>query len=456
MKVLTPPLPKPRQPAGRTGAKRLFIALWLLVLGAGLARAVEVQDVTSPGGIRAWLVEEHSIPFVALEIRFRGGSALDAPGKRGAINLMMATLEEGAGEMDAQQFATAREALAASYRFRVSDDTASISAKFLTENRDEAVALLRLALMQPRFDQDAIDRVREQVISGIKSDATDPSAVAGKTFDKLAWGDHPYGSSRDGTIESVSALTRDDLLDAWRRVFGRDRIYVSAVGDITPEDLGALLDRLLGELPEKGAPLVDRAKLLLTPGVTVVPFDTPQSVALFGHQGIKRDDPDYIPAYILNEVFGGGGFESRLMNELREKRGLTYGVSTYLVPMEFGELIMGQVRSDNARMAESIDLIRKEWRKIAENGLTQKELDDAKTYLTGAYPLRFDGNAPIARILVGMQIIGLPIDYIQTRNDLVRAVTLDDINRVARRIYQPDKLRFVVVGRPDGVESTDQ
>ena len=418
--------------------------------------AVDVQELTSRKGIKAWLVEEHSIPFVALEIRFRGGAVLDLPGKRGAINLMMATLEEGAGKLDAQGFAEARDRLAASFGFDVGNDAASVSAKFLSENRDKAVNLLHLALTRPRFDQEAIDRVRGQVISIIRSDATDPSTVASETFDALAWGDFPYGTSINGTEESVNALTRDDLVEAFGRVITRDRIYVSAVGDITPRQLSRLLDKLLGDLPAGAPPLPAHAELLLKPGVTVVPFDTPQSVALFGHKGIKRDDPDYIPAYILNEVFGGGGFDSRLMTEVRVKRGLTYGVGTFLAPMDYGELIMGQVRSDNAKMAQSIKVIRDEWRRIAEEGLTAQELEDAKTYLTGAYPLRFDGNAPIARILVGMQMIGLPADYIKTRNDKVRAVTLEEINRVARRIYQPDALHFVVVGHPEGVKDTGE
>ncbi len=437
--------------------KRFWFAVALMFLAAFPARAeITVQEVTSPGGIKAWLVEEHSIPFTALEIRFRGGAALDAPDKRGAINLMMATLEEGAGDMDAQAFAEAREALAASYRFNVYDDVATISARFLTENRDEAIDLLKLALTSPRFDPDAIDRVREQVLSIIRSEETDPADVAGKTFDRLAWGDHPYGSSRNGTIETVTALTREDVVDAHARVFGKDRLYVAATGDITAQELGVLLDKLLADLPPNASvPLPPRADYQLEPGITVVPFDTPQSVALFGHRGIKRDDPDYIPAFILNEIFGGRGLESRLMRELREKRGLTYGISTSLLPMEFGELVIGQVRSDNARMGESIDLIRQEWARIAREGVTEQELEEAKTYLTGAYPLRFDGNAPIARILVGMQMIGLPRDYIRTRNDLVRAVTLEEINRIAGRIYQPDQLHFVVVGQPEGVTSAN-
>ena len=438
--------------------KRFLIALTLMFLSALPARAaVEVQEITSPGGIKAWLVEEHSIPFTALEIRFRGGAALDAPGKRGAINLMMAILEEGAGDLDAQAFAEAREALAAKYRFNVYDDVATVSAQFLTENRDEAAGLLKLALMEPRFDAEAIDRVREQVLSIIRAEETDPSDIAGKTFDKLAWGDHPYASSRNGTVETVTSLTRDDMLDAYGRVFGKDRLYVAATGDITAEELGLLLDELLGGLPEEASvPLAPRAEYQLEPGVTVVPFDTPQSVALFGHQGIRRDDPDYIPAFILNEIFGGRGLESRLMRELREERGLTYGISTALLPMEYGELVIGQVRSDNSKMAESIDLIKQEWKRIAREGVTAEELEEAKTYLTGAYPLRFDGNAQIARILVGMQMIGLPVDYIRTRNDQVRAVGLDEVNRVAKRIYLPERLHFVVVGQPEGVAGTSQ
>ena len=434
-----------------------ILSVLLLALAAALpARAaVEVQEVTSPGGIRAWLVEERSIPFTALEIRFRGGSALDAPGKRGAINLMVGLLEEGAGDMDARAFAEAREALAASFSYRAYDDAVAISARFLTENRNEAVALLKTSLTDPAFAPDALERVRGQVLAGIRASRTDPADIAGQTFDRLAWGDHPYGSSSDGTEESVQALTREDMFEAWRRVFGRDRIYVSAVGDISAEELGALLDELLGELPAEAAPMPRRAEYLLTGGVTVVPFDTPQAVALFGHRGIRRDDPDYIPAYILNEVFGGSGLESRLMGELREKRGLTYGVGTFLMPMEFGELIMGQVRSENSRIAESVEVIREQWAKVAAEGITEQELEDAKTYLTGAYPLRFDGNAPIARILVGMQMIGLPKDYIKTRNDQVRAVTLEKINEVARRLYRPEELRFVVVGRPEGLEPTD-
>jgi len=434
---------------------RLILSLWLMFIALPLRAAVDIQTLTTPGGIDAWLVEEHSIPFTALEIRFKGGTTLDPKGKRGVVNLMTGLLEEGAGDLDSSGVTEAREALAASFNYRAYDDVVSISARFLTETQDQAVALLKSSIMDPNFDQIDIDRVREQVLSSIRSDKTDTATIANLKFNSLAWGDHPYGSSSDGTEDSVKALTREDIIAAHRATLSRDRLFVSAVGDITLEELSTLLDQLFGDLPATGAPLPVPATYHMTGGITVVPFDTPQSVALFGHQGIKRDDPDYMTAYILNEVFGGDGQDSRLMTEVREKRGLTYGVGTVLLPMDYGELIMGQVQSDNSKMADAVQVIRDEWSKVAADAITEEELNDAKTYLTGAYALRFDGNAPIARIMVGMQMIGLPPSYVTDRNDQIMAVTLDDIRRVAKRIYRPEALHFVVVGRPEGLDSTN-
>jgi zinc protease len=431
---------------------RFALTLCAAMVASVAHATVDIKQVTSPGGIKAWLVEEPGIPFAALEIRIRGGASLDLPGKRGATNLMMALIEEGAGDLDAQAFQTRREELAASYGFDTGDDVVAISAQFLTENRDAAVALLRDALIDPRFDQSAVDRVREQVLSNIAGDAKSPGAIASAAFDAAAFGDHPYGSSLDGTADSVTALTRDDIVTAHDNAITRDRLYVGAVGDITADELGTMLDELLGDLPAKGPALPADADFALMGGTTVIHYQTPQSVALFGHEGIERDDPDYFAAYILNEALGAGGFESRLMQEVREKRGLTYGVSTFLVSKFHADLVLGQVASANATVAQAIDVIKAEWARMAQDGMTQEELDRVKTYLTGAYPLRFDGNADIAGILVGMQMIGLPPEYVVNRNDMLNAVTLDDVNRVARELLRPENLHFVVVGEPEGLE----
>ena len=434
-----------------------LITVFLFILIAGLPARAElaIKDVTSAGGIKAWLVEEHSIPFISLEIRFKGGTSLDLPGKRGATYLMSGLLEEGAGKLDAAGFARARDGLAADFSFDAHGDALSISASFLSENRDKAVELLRTAVEEPRFDQIAVDRVRAQVISIIAGNAKDPNEIAKRTFNRLAYGDHPYGTASTGTTDSVNLLTREDIVNAYHNVMAKDRMFVSAVGDITADELAQVLDTLLGGLPAKGSAMPKRAKVQLTGGVTLVDLPTPQSVAVFGQRGIKRDDPEFFTAYVMNQIFGAGGFTSRLTDEVREKRGLTYGVSTFLASYDLAELYMGSVASSNDRIAKAIKVIRAEWAKLADKGVTEEELVAAKKYLTGAYPLRFDGNSRIAGILVNMQLDGLSADYIKTRNDKINAVTVDDIARLAKKMIKPDQLRIVVVGQPVGIDSTD-
>jgi zinc protease len=432
---------------------RFLIALSAVLLFALPLRAqVEVSEITSPGGIDAWLVEETSIPFVALELRFVGGASLDPEGSEGAANLMASLMDQGAGDMDEQAFAEAVEAIAASLSFSASRDAVSVSARFLSETREEAANLLRIALHEPRFDPDSLERTRARVLSSIRSDQRNPNVLAGQAFNRLAYGNHPYARPVDGTEESVPALTRDDLIAAYARAFATDRLHVAAVGDISAEELGALLDYLLGDLPSSGVALPGRAEVALDGGVTVVPFDGPQSVIAFGHAGIPRDDDEFFAAFLMNEVLGGGRFGTRLMRELRDRRGLTYGVGTFLASQQFGDTMQGRLSTSNARAAEAVELVRAEWARLTEEGLSAEELEAVKTYLTGAYPLRFDGNESIARILVGMQMQGLPADYMLTRNDKVEAVTLDEVRAVAARLLDPEGLHFVVVGQPEGLE----
>lgn len=430
---------------------RAAFALALAVLAAP-AHAIDIQEVTSPGGIKAWLVEDHSIPFTAVDFVFEGGASLDAPDKRGAINLMTATLEEGAGQLKATEFAQEVEALGAAINFNAGDDSLNIGFRSLTENRDPSAELLKLALTQPRFDDDAIERVRAQVQGLLRSEETDPQAIAAKEMAHQAWGYHPYGSSVNGTPQSVAALTRQDLVAAKNRVLARDRVLIGAAGDITADELGLMLDTILGGLPETGtAPLPEPAELQLTGGVTVLDWDSPQTVVSFSGPGLPIDDPEYFAATIANHIMGGGGFSSRMMDEIREKRGLTYGVGTGLSTGLYGQTWVGGMSSANAKVAEGVDLIRQEWARMAE-GVSETELTNAKAYLTGEYSLRFDGNSSISSILAGMQLIDLPIDYVNTRNDKVEAVTAEDVQNVAKRLLNTNTLRFVLVGRPDGVE----
>lgn len=315
---------------------------------------------------------------------------------------MTALLEEGAGDMNSVQFAESVEGMGAMARFDAGDDALVVTARALTENRDQATELLRQALTDPRFDDDAVERVRSQVQAVIRSEATDPQSIAAKEMAKLAWGDHPYATSINGTDESVAALTRDDLIDAKNRVLARDRVVVAAAGDIDADDLGKLLDKVLGGLPQTGsAPLPQPAKLGLTGGVSVIDWDSPQTVVTFAQPGLPMDDPDYFAAFVADHILGGGGFSSRLMDQIREKRGLTYGVGTALSNGAYGQTWQGGMASANEKVAEALGLIRSEWDRFARDGVTDKELTDAKTYLTGNIPCVLMATARLPASLRG-------------------------------------------------------
>ena len=431
-------------------------AVIVLALPVLPARAeIEVQQVTSPGGIEAWLVQDPSIPFMAIDLWFQGGGLLDEPDRRGATYLMSGLLEEGAGDMDSAEFSAALEGLAAYVDFGAYREEMVISARMLSVNRDQAVEILREALVNPSFEPAAFERVRGQVLSIIEDNLRDPDSIAGASFAAMAFGDHPFASGIEGTQESVAALTREDVVAAHARALVRDRVSVGVAGDITPEDLGVLLDRLLGDLPLSEAPLPAAPVVDLAGGVTVIDFPTPQSSVLFGHSGIARFDPDFFPAFVLNEVLGAGGFRSRLMREVRVERGLTYGISTWLDNTPVAPMFQGAFSSSNDVVAEAIAVVRAEWAEMAANGITDAELEAAQRFLTGEYPLRFSGNADIATILAAMQHDDLPVDYIENRNGYVMAVTVEDVRRVAARLMRPEALHFVVVGRPEGISSSD-
>ena len=433
------------------------LGLCLALVGAALpARAVEIQQVTSPGGIEAWLVEEHSIPIVAVEIAFRGGGSLDPRGKEGLANLLSGLLDEGAGDRDSQSFQMRLEELAIRLGFQSYRDTFWASMKTLSENRDEAFALLGLALGAPRFDADAVERVRTQVLSGLKRDAEDPGEIAGRTFLATAFPYHPYGRPARGTAESVAAITSADLREAAAMRFATGNATIGVVGDIDPIALGHLLDRTLGGLPSTApAVTVAETRPAQVASLTVIRKPVPQSVVRFGMAGLKRSDPDFYAAYLLNHVLGGSSFTSRLYGEVREKRGLAYSVYSYLSTLDRAGLVMGGVASANERVAEALEVIRGELVRLREDGVTEEELRDAKTYINGAYPLRLDSNGAIAQSLVAIQLEDLGIDYMDRRSGYIDAVTLGDIRRVARRLIRPDELIVVIVGDPAGFDDAD-
>lgn len=415
------------------------------------AADVDIRQLTSPGGQEFWLVDEHTIPIVSLEMGFRGGSRLDPADRAGLANFAMALMNEGAGDLDAVAFANRADDISARLGFDAGRDSVQVSGQFLSEMLDEGVDLLATALAAPRFDPEPVARVRGQILSGIAQSETDPGDIAGKEWFAKAFPHHPYGTPQSGTRESVAAIDVADLRAAQKALMTRANAHIAIVGDVAPARAGEIVDRLVAGLPGGAAVPASPAETVPPPGIHVVEQDVPQSVAIFGHEGIARDDPDFIPAYVMNYVLGGGGFTSRLTEEVREKRGLAYSVYSYLTEMDSAKLYMGGVQTANERIAESLDVIRAEWARMAEDGITADELEKAKTYLTGSFPLQFDSNAKIADYLVFVMMEDLGADYINKRNTLIEAVMLEDVNRVARRLLKPEALSVVVVGKPVGL-----
>jgi len=430
----------------------LGIAVFLL-LSASQANAFVIQDVRSPGGIRAWLVEEHTFPLVSMSFSFAGGAAADPTGKSGLANFLSGMLDEGAGDLDSEAFRERRDILSAKLSFEARSDRFAGDFQTLTESRDESFALLGLALSRPRFDEEPMRRIRDQILLGIEDDEQDPENIAFEAWRARAFGTHPYGSNLQGTPASVAAITATDLRGLSRRVLTRDTLIVSVVGDIDASTLGRLLDATFLTLPAKGE-AVPVAELTVPPGpsLAVIDRDSTQSIIQFGAEGLKRSDPDYLAAYVMNDMLGGSGFGSRLTDEIREKRGLTYSIYTTLLPLEHGAVFLGGAATRNEKAGETLELIRHELRRFADEGPSQQELDDARTYITGSYALNFDSSTKIADQLQSIQELNLGIDYIDRRNGLIEALTLADIRRVAKRLIDSERLIVTVVGRPEGVK----
>ncbi|CEJ88362.1 putative Zn-dependent protease [Hyphomicrobium sp. GJ21] len=417
------------------------------------AAAMNIQQITSPGGIQAWLVEEHSVPLISMRYAFDGGSSQDPEGKPGVANFITAMMDEGAGDLTSEEYQERVEDISMRMSYDDTKDSLYGSFETLSANRDKAVELLKLSVQKPRFDDDAVQRIRQQLVANIIYSDKDPTKVAMREWYAQAFAGHPYARPSSGTAETVSKINRDDLIAYHKRIFARDNLKIVAVGDITPAELGKLIDDVFGNLPAK-AELMPVAKTEPTGGSQrVIEMGVPQSVAIFGLGAMPRKDPDFMAAFIINHILGGGGFSAKLMEEVREKRGLAYSVYSYVQPDKNTSILVGSVATKNASMSESLDIIRNEMKKMAENGPTEADLDAAKSYLTGSYALRFDTNSKIASQLLGLMQEGFGPDYVENRNKMIDAVTLADAKRVAARLLKSNDLIVTVVGKPDGMKS---
>jgi zinc protease len=437
------PEPGMRQ-IGLLVAACLAMTVWT---SAPARAAAKIQHLISPGGIEAWFVQDATVPIVAMEFAMSGGAAQDPDGKSGVANMVADLIDEGSGDLDSRTFHERLERRAIELNFSVSRDFFRGSLRMLRDDKDEAFDLLRMSLSSPHFDGADVERIRTQVLSGLKRETSNPSALASRKFLELAYGDHPYGRPTNGNLQSVPRITVADLKDYVGRVLTRERLKIAVVGDIDAASLGRLLDQTFGGLPARSSlapvPDIDAAQ---PPQRAFIPLDVPQTVVTFGGPGIKRSDPDFMPAFVVNHILGGGSLSSRLYREVREKRGLAYSVYESLLWMDHSAMFVGNTGTRADRAGETVDAVTSEVRRIAEEGPTKQELDEAKSYLKGSRMLSLDTSAKLAGALLQYQLDHLPIDYIERRNALVDAVTLEDAKTAAQRLWGHGLLT-VVVGR---------
>jgi zinc protease len=436
----------------RIGAQRfasiLVAGVALLSLAATPSHAAaKIQRLVSPGGIEAWFVQDATVPLVAMEYAFGGGATQDPADKSGVGNLVAGLLDEGAGDLDSKTFHERLERRAIELSFSSTRDSFRGSLRMLKDNKDEAFDLLHLALTSPRFEATDVERIRAQVLSGLRRDSTNPTALASRKFLETAFGDHPYGRQANGTLDSVPKIDVADMKDYVRRVIAKDTLRIAVVGDVDADTLGKLLDKTFGGLQAKASlTAVAEVEAAKPPQRAFVPLDVPQTVVTFGGPGVRRHDPNFMAAYVVNHILGGGGLSSRLYREVREKRGLAYSIYQSLLWMDHSALFIGNTGTRADRAGETVDAIEKEIRRMAEEGPTQKELDEAKSYLKGSQMLALDTSSKLAGALLQYQLDKLPIDYIEKRNALVDAVTLDDAKKAAQKLWGQGLLT-VIVGR---------
>ncbi|MBZ9963304.1 M16 family metallopeptidase [Mesorhizobium sp. BR1-1-2] len=443
-------LPSPARGEGKARAAlvTLLLTIFFLVLPALAARAMEIQQVTSPKGVTAWLVEDYSVPMVAVRFVFGGGSTQDPPGKEGLANLMTGLFDEGAGPLDSDAFQVKLDDAGAEMSFEETRDGIYGSMRMLAEQRDEAFDLLRLAVNEPRFDQAPIDRIGAQILSGIIAGENDPDTIAQDRWARALYGDHPYSRSDQGTRQSIAAITRDDLKALHKAVFARSGLHVAVVGAIDPETLKKKLDMVFGDLPRNQAlaPVADVEPHLARH--VEVDYDLPQTSLQLAWPGVRRKAADFFPAVLMNEILGGGTFTSRLFQEVREKRGLAYSVNSSLINQDHADALIVTTGTRSDRAAETLGIVRDVVRRLAEDGPTEAELAATKKYLIGAYAIsNLDSSSAIAATLVELQVDDLGIDYIQRRTGLINAVTLDQVKAAAKKLLSAEPT-IMVVGPP--------
>lgn len=424
----------------------LRFTLVALVSGSVTAQAgVKIQHWTAPSGAQVYFVENHDLPIVDVEVDFAAGGLYAPAGKTGLAGLTNGLIDNGAGDLDEEQIAERLVDLGAITGSNADSDKAGFSLRTLSskKERDGALALMRTILAQPRYPQEVLEREKARAIAGLREADTRPDALVAKKFSAAIYGEHPYG--RTATAETIAAITRDDLVAFHKAHYTAKGAIVSLVGDLSRADAEAIAQQLTQALPagEANAPLP--AVTLPKTQVLRVPHPAAQSHILIGLPALARDDPDYFPLIVGNYTLGGGGFVSRLMNEVREKRGLVYDVHSYFQPrLQAGPFQIGlQTRRDQAD--EALKVANDVLAGFLKSGPSEAELKAAKQNIADGLALRIDSNAKLLANVANIGFYKLPLTYLDDYVAKVNAVTTKQVREAFQRKVKPENLVTVVV-----------
>ncbi|WP_455217703.1 M16 family metallopeptidase [Kaarinaea lacus] len=414
---------------------------------------LSIQSWQTSNGAKVMYVHAPQLPMVDVRVVFNAGSARDG-GKYGLARLTNAMLSQGAGEWNTDQLAERFDDIGAIYSNATDEDMAVVQIRTLSEKTllDQAVRNLVAVINQPRFEPGELERLRKQVLISLKNRMQSPGAIINDAFMEAMYGEHPYARPTVGLESSVRAINVDDVKDFYQRYYVASNAVVAIVGDIDRHAADKLAEKLVGKLPEgEAAKKLPQPQALTTAKTEHITHPSTQTHILVGQPGMRRGDEDYFTLYVGNHILGGSGFGSRVMKEIREKRGLAYSAYSYFSPMQVdGPFTMG-LQTQNGKRDEALTILNQVLREFIEKGPSADELDHAKKNITGGFALRIDSNKDIVNYIAMIGFYDLPLDYLNTFNQKVEAVTVEGIRDTFARRIDPDKLLTVTVG--DNVQS---
>ncbi len=423
---------------------KLFFLLFFFPLNLF---SMNVTEIKTKNQVKFWFVEDNSIPIVSVNFSFSGGAFFDKIGKEGTSSFLASLLDEGAGNLDSIKFQNRMDEIGMKMSFSSSKDSFSGNFQIISENKKEGFELLRIAITKPRLEAKDIEKIRNQIVSSLKLKEIDISNLATQKFHETFFSSHNFGRNVDGTVSSIKKISKNDLEDYLESNLAISNLVIGVSGNVKVAEIESLIDNTFGNLlPSVKHQVKIPKKSDLPKGLLIEKKDFPQSAVLFGHKGLERNNKDFFAARIVNYVLGGGGFQSRMYKNVREKKGLVYSIYSYLVPYKNNDIVLGGFQTKNETVYEAISLVKDEWDKIGKNGITQKEFKEAKTYYKGSFSRNFTSTSSISSLLMTVQEYGLDQNYFKNRNKIIDSLTLKEVNIVAKNLFKKDNLYFTIVG----------